>query len=96
MGADYDTPNRQEPARLNTGITVVGKRAVIPAGIRLGRNVKVNEGVRPSDFGGRRSVPSGGTVEAKTERGRRGRRAGSGAKSADGAAMAAARMTASG
>ena len=65
MGADYGTPNRQEPGRLNTGITVVGKRAVIPAGVRLGRNVKINEEVRPSDFGGRRHIPSGGTVEVK-------------------------------
>jgi glucose-1-phosphate adenylyltransferase len=65
LGADMDTPNRQEPGRLNTGITVVGKRATIPAGVRLGRNVKVNEGVRPADFGGRRSIPSGGTVEIK-------------------------------
>ena len=47
MGADFDTPNRQEPGRLNTGITVVGKRATIPAGVRLGRNVKVLDGVRP-------------------------------------------------
>ena len=39
MGNDFDTPNRQEPGRLNTGITVIGKRAVIPAGVRLGRNV---------------------------------------------------------
>ena len=63
MGLDFDTANRQEPARLSTGITVVGKRAVIPAGVRLGRNVKINEGVRPADYGGRRMVPSGGTVE---------------------------------
>ena len=28
-----DTPNKQEPGRLNTGITVVGKRAVIPRGV---------------------------------------------------------------
>ncbi|MDQ3938200.1 MAG: hypothetical protein M3253_05910, partial [Chloroflexota bacterium] len=67
MGADFATPNRQEPNRLNTGISVVGKRAVIPSGMRLGRNVKVGEGVRPSDFGGRRSVPSGGTVERRRE-----------------------------
>jgi glucose-1-phosphate adenylyltransferase len=65
MGSDFETPNRQEPGRLNTGITVVGKRAVIPAGVRLGRNVKVNENVRPTDFGRRRNVPSGGTVEIK-------------------------------
>jgi glucose-1-phosphate adenylyltransferase len=65
MGNDYDTPNRQEPGRLNTGITVIGKRAVIPAGVRLGRNVKVLEGARPADFGGRRTVASGGTIEHK-------------------------------
>jgi glucose-1-phosphate adenylyltransferase len=72
MGADFDTPNRQEPGRLNTGITVIGKRAVIPAGVRLGRNVKVLEEVRPADFGGRRTVPSGGTIEVRGARGRRG------------------------
>ena len=65
LGNDLDTPNRQEPTRLNTGITVVGKRAVIPAGMRIGRNVKINEGVRPADFGGKRVVASGGTVEVR-------------------------------
>jgi glucose-1-phosphate adenylyltransferase len=64
MGTELETPNRQEPTRLNTGITVVGKRAVIPAGMRIGRNVKINEGVRPADYGGKRVVASGGTVEA--------------------------------
>ena len=89
MGNDFDTANRQEPGRLNTGITVVGKRAVIPAGVRLGRNVKVNEDVRPSDFGGRRTIASGGTVEHKqVDNGRR-----AAAKKADGEPMAA-RMTA--
>jgi glucose-1-phosphate adenylyltransferase len=47
----YDgAPNRQEPARLNTGITVIGKQAIIPRGARLGRNVKIGGGVRTSDF----------------------------------------------
>ena len=93
MGADYETPNRQEPGRLNTGITVVGKRAVIPAGVRIGRNVKINEEVRPTDFGGRRSIPSGGTVEIKrtaTDKGKPGA-----AKGHDGEPMSE-RMTASG
>ena len=81
MGADYDTPNRQEPGRLNTGITVVGKRAVIPAGVRIGRNVKIAERARKADFGTRKQIPSGGTVEAKTDArpGRAGQR-----KAADG------------
>jgi glucose-1-phosphate adenylyltransferase len=65
MGTDFEVANRQEPGRLNTGITVVGKRAVIPAGVRIGRNVKINEGVRPTDFGRRRNVTSGATVEVK-------------------------------
>ena len=67
MGTDYDTPNKQEPSRLNTGITVVGKRAVIPAGVRIGRNVKIAERARKADFGTRKQIPSGGTVEAKAD-----------------------------
>ncbi len=91
---DEDTPNRQEPSRLNTGITVVGKRAVIPAGVRLGRNVKINEGVRPADFGGKRVVHSGGTIEAHKPTGRAGARSGAG-KPAAGEPMSD-RMTAGG
>jgi glucose-1-phosphate adenylyltransferase len=63
-GPDFDTPNRAEPGRLNTGITVVGKQSVVPRGTRLGRNVKVGERVRAADFG-TRTVKSGGTVERK-------------------------------
>ena len=57
-----DTPNRREPTRLNSGISVVGKRAMIPRGARIGRNVKVGEGVRLVDFSSR-VVKSGGSVE---------------------------------
>ena len=46
-------------------ITVVGKRAVIPAGVRIGRNVKIAERARKADFGTRKQIPSGGTVDAK-------------------------------
>ena len=68
-GADFDTPNHEEPERLNTGITVVGKRAVIPASARIGRNVRIGEAVRPADFRSRR-VPSGGSVERRARRSR--------------------------
>jgi glucose-1-phosphate adenylyltransferase len=57
-----DRPNRSEPGRLNTGITVVGKRAIVPRGVRIGRNVKVAAGVRTSDFAGR-VIRSGESVE---------------------------------
>jgi acetyltransferase-like isoleucine patch superfamily enzyme len=66
-GTDYDEVNRREPGRLNTGITVVGKRAVIPRGVRLGRNVLIGEGVRATDFPSR-VVRSGSTVERPRDR----------------------------
>jgi ADP-glucose pyrophosphorylase len=59
-----DRPNRSEPHRLNTGITVVGKRTVIPRGARIGRNVKVGADVRISDFA-KRVVKSGDSVERR-------------------------------
>jgi glucose-1-phosphate adenylyltransferase len=61
----YDgAPNRQEPARLNTGITVVGKQSIVPRGARVGRNVKIGEGVKNSDYGSR-VVRTGGSVDPK-------------------------------
>jgi glucose-1-phosphate adenylyltransferase len=61
----YDAPpNKQEPGRLATGITVVGKRSVVPRGARLGRNVKVGGDVRSADFRSR-VVRNGESVEAK-------------------------------
>jgi glucose-1-phosphate adenylyltransferase len=64
----YDAPpNKQEPGRLNTGITVVGKQTVIPRGTRLGRNVKVGGNVRSVDFGSR-VVKAGESVESKERR----------------------------
>ena len=59
-----DRPNKQEPGRLNTGITVVGKRAVVPRGVRIGRNVKIGADVRSSDYTGR-VIRSGESVERK-------------------------------
>jgi glucose-1-phosphate adenylyltransferase len=60
----YDgPPNRREPTRLNTGITVVGKRAVVPRGARIGRNVRIDEDAKSADYGGR-VVKSGGSVDA--------------------------------
>jgi len=61
MGAN-EWPNEDEPERLTSGITVIGKRAVVPAGVRIGRNVRIDEEVRPADFRGARSVRTGGTV----------------------------------
>jgi glucose-1-phosphate adenylyltransferase len=69
-GSDFDPPNRAEPQRLNTGITVIGKRAIVPRGMRIGRNVRIASEVRAVDFGSRH-VRSGESVDV----GRRARRA---------------------
>jgi glucose-1-phosphate adenylyltransferase len=62
-GPDFDTPNRQEPTRLNTGITVIGKRATIPRGARIGRNVKIAGDVKATDFASR-VVKSGASIDS--------------------------------
>jgi glucose-1-phosphate adenylyltransferase len=73
---DDDRPNRQEPGRLMTGITVVGKRAVIPRGTRIGRNVKIDGGVRATDFASRivrsgESIIRGGNERKRVRRDRK-------------------------
>jgi glucose-1-phosphate adenylyltransferase len=69
LGAGTDnTPNRLEPRRLNTGITLGGKRARIPAGTRMGLNCRIDSYIVESDFGGRREFPSGESVLRAEER----------------------------
>jgi len=62
---DDNTPNRDEPEHLNTGITIVGKGAHIPPGIRVGRNVKIICWAEPEDFPSD-FIPSGESVEKKS------------------------------
>jgi glucose-1-phosphate adenylyltransferase len=62
---DDKTPNRLEPKNLESGITIVGKAARIPAGIRIGRNCRIDSRVRESDFP--REVPSGESVRQGAE-----------------------------
>ena len=55
------TPNQQEPGNIQSGITIVGKDAEIPAGIRIGRNCRIDPNVRGHHFSGR-EVASGQTI----------------------------------
>jgi glucose-1-phosphate adenylyltransferase len=55
-------PNRNEPERLFAGITLVGKRANIPAGVVIGRNCRIDPSVGGADFRRRRTIRSGETV----------------------------------
>jgi len=57
-------PNRDEPERLASGITLVGKRARVPPGIEVGRNCRIDPGAVERDFGRARRVGSGQTIFA--------------------------------
>lgn len=59
-GEDY-TPNREEPEYLNCGITVIGKGARLPPGLRVGRNCKIDPCAKESDFS-TLTIPSGSSV----------------------------------
>ena len=65
-GSDLLVPNRLEPNRLNTGITLIGKRAVVPRGTRIGRNVRIGADVRAADYPGR-VVRSGESVDPRRD-----------------------------
>jgi glucose-1-phosphate adenylyltransferase len=68
-GSDLGVVNRLTPGHLNTGITIVGKQAVIPRGVRIGRNVRIDPNVRATDFPSR-TVESGATILRHEGRGR--------------------------
>ena len=61
LGAGAETPNRHEPENLASGITIVGKGAEIPDGLRIGRNCRIDGGVRAADFT-MEEVPSGESI----------------------------------
>lgn len=63
-GDDF-TANKEEPDYLNTGITIVGKGARIPNGVKIGRNCKINCWVESADFASD-FVPSGDNVVKKS------------------------------
>ncbi|GIV98537.1 MAG: glucose-1-phosphate adenylyltransferase [Herpetosiphonaceae bacterium] len=56
------TPNQEAPEQLNTGLTLVGKRAQIPPGVRIGRNVVIHPRTPESAFGQQKVLPSGQTL----------------------------------
>ena len=60
-GDDLDTPNKAQPDKLTSGITVVGKSAHIPPNVTIGRNVVINADRDEEDFSGD-TVPSGETI----------------------------------
>jgi glucose-1-phosphate adenylyltransferase len=62
VGAGDDmTPNLLEPGNLNTGITIIGKRARVPAGAIIGRNCRIDANTTPKDYD-QLQVPSGAAI----------------------------------
>jgi glucose-1-phosphate adenylyltransferase len=59
---DDNTPSRRWPERLNTGLTIVGKGAVVPQGTTIGRNVVIFPGVTAAAYPGK-DIPSGETID---------------------------------
>jgi glucose-1-phosphate adenylyltransferase len=59
-GDDF-TPNVDEPDYLNCGITIIGKGTRLPPGLRVGRNCRIDPGVKGNDFS-TLSIPSGSSV----------------------------------
>jgi glucose-1-phosphate adenylyltransferase len=45
-----DTPNQLEPDNINTGITIIGKRGIIPEGATIGRNCRIDPDTTPDDY----------------------------------------------
>jgi glucose-1-phosphate adenylyltransferase len=63
FGDDFQV-NRRDPKTLDSGITLIGKRARIPLGARIGRNCVVGSGVSEDDFP-THEVQSGETIMPK-------------------------------
>ena len=49
-GEDKKTPNREFPEHLYTGITLVGKEAVVPSAVKIGRNCILQPWTKGEDF----------------------------------------------
>jgi glucose-1-phosphate adenylyltransferase len=63
LGEGQDnTPNQETPEWLNTGLTMVGMRSHIPAGVRVGRNVIIRPRTSQEAFSYNKEVMSGATV----------------------------------
>ncbi len=62
-GDDYHI-NRLNPKILDSGITIVGKRATIPARYRIGRNCIIYDNVTPSDLP-ENEIQSGETIKTR-------------------------------
>lgn len=59
---DDNTPNKELPETINTGLTLVGKGSFIPKGVQIGRNVIVHPYSTAKTFGRRKQISSGTSI----------------------------------
>ncbi len=59
---DDNTANRELAERLNTGITLIGRNAIVPENVVLGRNVAVHPFADVAAYEGHPRIPSGSSV----------------------------------
>lgn len=59
---DDNTPNREMPERLNTGITLIGRHAAVPEKMVLGRNVAVHPYAESDAYARKKKIASGASV----------------------------------
>ena len=58
---DDHTPNQHMPQRLNTGISLIGKRTCVPPNIKIGRNVEIGPDLQANAFPAH-TIPSGTSI----------------------------------
>ncbi|MEZ4865290.1 MAG: glucose-1-phosphate adenylyltransferase subunit GlgD [Caldilineaceae bacterium] len=59
---DDNTPNKEMPEQINTGLSLVGKRAIVPENVTIGRNVVVHPYADAKAYGRRKNVASGADI----------------------------------
>lgn len=62
LGENKNVKNRMYPKHLYSGITVIGKKAKIPAKMQIGRSCIVSPGRGPGDFSGYRALLDGDSL----------------------------------
>ncbi len=53
FGDNFTVKNKAKPTHLYTGITLIGKRAVVPAQQKIGRNCVINSKIKTTDYPGK-------------------------------------------
>ena len=56
---DDNTPNKEMPEQINTGLTLVGKGVTLPENLTIGRNVVIHPYTDEKAFGRRKNIASG-------------------------------------